>query len=263
MVVKRLLNEKLSKEELEYWEGWQRERDPEAGNYLVERYMPLVDYVIQRFMISLPKTVDKDDIRSLAFEGLLDAFDKFNLERDLKFETYAAWRIKGAIIDGLRHNDWLPRSVREKVKKIEKAYAVLEQENNHSVTDAEVSKFLGITKAELNKTVSEAALSTMISMDENPYEDNNQIGKYNIVGNGEAGTPERRLYERTIREALAAAIGRLPEKEKIVVSLCYFEDLKLTEIAEVLGVSVSRVSQLHSKAILRLHSATLSVHEYY
>lgn len=263
MVVKLLLNEKLSKEERLYWDSWQKQRDPEAGDYLVERYLPLVEYVIQRFLISLPKSVDKDDIRSLAFEGLLDAFDKFNLERDLKFETYASWRIKGAIIDGLRQRDWLPRSVREKVKKIEKAYALLEQENNHAVTDAEVSKYLGITKAELNKTVSDAALSTMISIDENPYEDNNQVGKYNIIQNNNIGSPEGQLYQQTIKEALANAIGRLPEKEKIVISLCYFEDLKLTEIAEVLSVSVSRVSQLHSKAILRLHAATLSVHENY
>lgn len=257
-----MLNEKLSKEEMIYWDNWQQQRDPEAGDYLVERYLPLVEYVIQRFMVSLPKTVDKDDIRSLAFEGLLDAFDKFNIGRDLKFETYATWRIKGAIIDGLRQSDWLPRSVREKVKKIEKAYAFLEQENNHSVTDAEVSKYLGITKAELNKTVADAALSTMISMDENPSDDN-QVGKHNIIGNANVGSPERHLYQQTIKESLANAIGRLPEKEKIVISLCYFEDLKLTEIAEVLGVSVSRVSQLHSKAIMRLHAATLSVHENY
>jgi RNA polymerase sigma factor for flagellar operon FliA len=152
VVVKLMLNNnKLSKEELHYWGNWQKMRDPQAGEYLVERYLPLVDYVVQRFMISLPKTVEKDDIRSLAYEGLLDAFDKFNIERDLMFETYASWRIKGAIIDGLRHSDWLPRSVREKVKKIEKAYAVLEQQNNYSVTDEEVSDYLGITKAELKE----------------------------------------------------------------------------------------------------------------
>lgn len=96
MVVTLVLNTKLSKDERSYWEDWQQHKDPEAGNYLVERYLPLVDYIIQRFAFSLPKTVDKDDIRSLAYEGLLDAFDKFNIERDLKFETYATWRIKGA-----------------------------------------------------------------------------------------------------------------------------------------------------------------------
>jgi len=257
-----MLNNKLSKEELNYWENWQKHRDPQAGEYLVERYLPLVEFVIQRFMISLPKSVDKDDIRSLAYEGLLDAFDKFNLERDLKFETYASWRIKGAIIDGLRHSDWLPRSVRDKVKKIEKAYAVLEQQNNYSVTDEEVSSYLGISKKELNKTVSEAAFSTIISIDETNYDDNNQVGKYNMVQN-HTGSPERYLTEQMIKESLSRAIERLPEKEKIVISLCYYEELKLTEIAEVLSVSVSRVSQLHSKAILRLHTATLAIHENY
>lgn len=258
-----MLNSKLSKEEHQYWEGWQQRREPEAGDYLVERYLPLVEYVLQRFMLSLPKSVDKDDIRSMALGGLLDALDKFSLERDLKFETYATWRIKGAIIDGLRNSDWLPRSVREKVKKIEKAYAVLEQERNQSVSDTEVSEYLGITKAELNKAVSEAALSTIISIDEKSYEEHNAIGKYNLVGNGDAGAPERRIFQQIIKESLTRAIERLPEKEKIVISLCYFEELKLTEIAEVLGVSVSRVSQLHSKAIMRLHAATVSMHENY
>lgn len=258
-----MLNNKLSKEELAYWGNWQKQRDPHAGEYLVERYLPLVDYIVQRFMISLPKTVDKDDIRSFAYEGLLDAFDKFNMNRDMKFETYASWRIKGAVIDGLRHSDWLPRSVRDKVKKIENAYAILEQQKNDSVTDEEVSDYLGITKAELNKTVSEAALSTMISIDETVYDEDNQVGKYSMIENDQAESPERHLTAQMIKESLSNAIGRLPEKEKLVISLCYFEELKLTEIAEVLSVSVSRVSQMHSKAILRLRSATLAIHENY
>lgn len=263
MAVKLILNVKLSKDELSYWEDWQQQRDPQAGDYLVGRYQPLVDYVIQRFMISLPKTVDKDDIRSFAYEGLLDAFDKFNIERDLKFETYATWRIKGAVIDGLRHSDWLPRSIRDKVKKIERAYAELEQQNNATVTDKEVSEYLGITAAELNKAVSDATLSAMISIDETIYDENVQIGKYNTIQNDRAESPERRLSAQQTKESLTIAISRLPEKEKLVVSLCYFEELNLTEIAEVMNVSVSRISQLHSKAMLRLRSAALSVHEYY
>ncbi|WKA56774.1 FliA/WhiG family RNA polymerase sigma factor [Planococcus shixiaomingii] len=247
--------------EKSYWEGWQKDRDPAAGEYLVERYLPLVDFLIQRFMISLPKSVDKDDIRSLAYEGLLDALDKFNPERDLKFETYATWRIKGAIIDGLRHSDWLPRSVRDKVKKIEKAYAVLEQQNGASVTDEEVSVYLGITKNELNKTVSEAALSAMVSIDETAYEDNEPSGKYHLIEDDSAISPERNVSDQDMKATLAQAIERLPEKEKLVVSLCYYEELKLTEIAEVLSVSVSRVSQLHSKAMLRLNAAMQATHE--
>lgn len=258
-----MLNNKLSKEELAYWDNWQKERDPQAGEYLVERYLPLVDYIVQRFMISLPKTVDKDDIRSFAYEGLLDAFDKFKMNRDMKFETYATWRIKGAVIDGLRNSDWLPRSVRDKVKKIENAYALLEQQKNASVTDEEVSEYLGISKSELNKTVSEAALSSMISIDETVYDDGHQVGKYSMIENQQSESPERYITGQMIKESLSHAIGRLPEKEKLVISLCYFEELKLTEIAEVLSVSVSRVSQMHSKAILRLRAATLAIHENY
>lgn len=258
-----MLSNKISRKELDYWEDWKERRDAEAGEYLVEQYLPLVDYVIQRFMITLPKTVEKGEVRSFAFEGLLDAFDKFDLQRDLKFETYATWRIKGAIIDGLRRNDWLPRSVREKVKKVEQAYAILEQQHNQSVTDEEVSRYLGITKAELNKTVSEAALSTMISIDETTNDDQEQVGKYSMIENVNAESPERHVFNQMIKESLAQAIERLPEKEKLVVSLCYYEELKLTEIAEVLSVSVSRVSQLHSKAMLRLHAATVAIHENY
>ncbi|TWT03708.1 FliA/WhiG family RNA polymerase sigma factor [Planomicrobium sp. CPCC 101079] len=262
MVVKKGLNSKLSTHEKRYWEDWQNGRDPVAGDYLVRQYLPLVDFLIDRFMISLPKSVDKDDIRSLAYEGLLDALEKFNIQRDLKFETYATWRIKGAIIDGLRHSDWLPRSVRDKVKKIEKAYTVLEQQNNSSVTDEEVSAYLGITKAELNKTVSEAALSAMVSIDETAYDDNEPAGKYHMIEDTKAASPEKHVTEQVTKAALTQAIEGLPEKEKLVVSLCYFEELKLTEIAEVLSVSVSRVSQLHSKAMLRLNAAMQAIHEH-
>ncbi len=253
----------MSKEDLNQWKKWKTARDLQAGDYLVERYHHLIDYVIGRFMISLPKTVSKDDIRSFAYEGLLDAIDKFRLDGEFKFETYATWRVKGAIIDGLRQSDWLPRALREKVKKIEKAYAILEQKSGNSVTDEEVCQFLGISKVELNKTVSEAALSTMISIDETIHDDDNdQVGRYNLIKNENAESPESNLYEQSLKESLAKAIDRLPEKEKLVVTLCYFEELKLTEIAEVLGLSVSRISQLHSKAMLRLNAAIVTIQEY-
>lgn len=252
-----LVNQKLSNTELAQWGNWQQNRDQDAGDYLVAKYLPLVDYVIQRFLISLPKTVDKDEVRSYAYEGLLDALDKFKPEKDWKFETYAAWRIKGAIIDGLRKSDWLPRSLRDKVKKIEKAYAELEQQKGESASDQEVSEYLGMTPAELNRAVSEAALSAMLSMDDDQSNLEERMPRATI------GSPERELSGQMTKEALSKAIATLPEKEKLTVSLCYFEEMKLTEIAEILGLSVSRVSQLHSKAMLRLHAAMLSVHEHY
>jgi RNA polymerase sigma factor for flagellar operon FliA len=263
-VVKLLLKNVMSTVDLGQWEKWKTQRDPEAGDYLVEKYQHLIDYVIQRFMISLPKTVHKDDIQSYAYEGMLDAIDKFNLDGDFKFETYAVWRVKGAIIDGLRQSDWLPRSVREKVKKVEKAYTVLEQLNGKSATDEEVCEYLGISKAELNKTVSEAAFSSMISIDETIKDDeNHQVGRYNVIKNEKAESPEAHLYKQVLKESLTKAIELLPEKEKLIVTLCYFEELKLTEIAEVLNLSVSRISQLHSKAMLRLNAAILSIQENY
>lgn len=257
-----MVNNKLSNEELSLWGKWQKQQNNQAGDELVKKYLPLVEYVTERFMISLPKTVDKQEIHSYALEGLLDALNKFNIKKDLKFETYATWRIKGAIIDGLRQSDWLPRSVREKVKKIEKAYVDLEQKYNKSVTDDEVCRYLGITKQELNRALSEAALSAMISIDE-VVDDGNEVRKYTSIPDPHGVQPEQVFFEQVTKEALVKAVERLPEKEKLVVSLCYFEELRLTEIAEVLSISVSRVSQLHSKAMLRLHGAIMSVHEYY
>lgn len=250
------MSKKLSKEEVEIWKKWQQEKEPEAGNYLVSTYLPLVDYVVQRFTISLPHCVHQDDLRSFGFQGLLDALDKFDIERGLQFETYASWRIKGAIIDGLRQIDWVPRSVRDKARKIEEAYMILEQENLRSVTDEEVSQFLGMSIAEINQTLADASLSTLISIDEPIYdEEDHQTGRYNMIKNEQAESPEEHLHEQFIKDTLAEVISRLPDKEKIVISLFYFEDLNLTQIAEVLGLSTSRISQLHSKAILRLKAA--------
>lgn len=255
---------KLTVEENLYWERWKKERDPEAGNFLIKNYQSLVEYVIQRLMIGMPKSVDKDEIRSLAYEGLVDAIDKFAIEKETKFETYAMWRIKGAVMDGLRKRDWLPRSVRQKVKKLEEAYAVLEQKNNRSVTDEEVCQYLGITKAELNRTVSESFLVSTVSLDEITHdEDDEQVSRFNTIPNHQAVSPEKYLTEKLLKETLTNAIERLPDKEKLVVSLLYFEELKLREIAEVLDVSISRVSQLHSKAMARLNAAIHSIHENY
>lgn len=243
----------LSNEVKQIWKKWQEEKDPEAGNYLVSTYLPLVDYVVHRFSISLPHTVQKDDIRSFGFNGLLDALDKFDLERGLQFETYASFRIRGAIIDGLRQIDWVPRSVRDKVRKIEEAYTVLEQEKLRSVTDEEISDYLGMSIEEINQALVDASFSTLISIDEPIYdEEDHQTGRYNLIKNTQSESPEKHMHEQFVKATLADVISRLPEKEKIVISLFYFEELSLTQIAEILGLSTSRISQLHSKAIMRL-----------
>lgn len=249
---------KWSYEDQDDWSKWKEHKDPEAGNRIVAKYLPLVEYVVHRLAINLPHSVHKDDLMSFGFNGLLDAIKKFEVERGLQFETYASWRIKGAIIDGLRQSDWLPRSVRERARKIEEAYAVLEQEKMRSVSDKEVAQYLEISEEEVNQIIVETQMSTLSSIDEPIYdEENHQTERVNMILNERAALPEAHIHQQFVKDTLAQVIDRLPEKEKVVISLFYFEELNLTEIAEVLGLSTSRISQLHSKAMLRLKGAMI------
>jgi len=251
-----LSGRKWSVTDREHLLKWREERDQEAGNALVVRFIPLVDYVVNRLSIGLPETVHKSDLKSLGLQGLLDAFEKFDPDRGLQFETYANFRIRGAIIDGLRQNDWVPRSVRDKARKIEEAFIQIEQENLRSAEDGEVSERLGMTVDELNQVLVSASLSAMISIDEPVYDDEeHQVDRYNLIMNNQADSPELHMNRQILKETLSEAIDRLPEKEKVVVSFVYFEDLNLTEIAHILNLSTSRISQLHSKAMLRLRAA--------
>ncbi|MFK3960994.1 FliA/WhiG family RNA polymerase sigma factor [Pseudalkalibacillus hwajinpoensis] len=250
------MKSKMEKETIEYWRAWKEERDEEAGNRLVSLYRPLVDFAVQRYAAALPSSVQRDDLNSFAYQGLLDALEKFEPERDLKFETYAGWRIKGSIIDGLRQNDWVPRSVRDKARKIEEAYAAIEQQNQTSSSDHDVAEYLGMTVEEVQRVIQDASLSTMISVDEPVHDDDQQqIERYSVIQNERAELPEEQLHHHFIKELLAETIDRLPEKEKLVISLVYFEELTLTEIARILELSTSRISQLHSRALLRMKGA--------
>ena len=258
------MNAKLDKQTIEYWKAWKNEKDEEAGNYLITFYQPIVDFAVQRYFATLPSTVQRDDINSFASHGLLDALDKFDLERDLKFETYASWRIKGAIIDGLRHNDWVPRSVRDKAKKIEEAYAFLEQKNQQSCGDEEVANYLEMTVDEVKQTIRDSSLSVMVSVDDTLHEDDQKnVERHNILKADQADLPEEHLHKHFVKELLTQTIDRLPEKEKLVVSLVYFEELTLTEIARVLSLSTSRISQLHSRALLRMKGNLLANREHF
>lgn len=240
-------------DEKEYWRRWKEKRDTVAGNYLVSKYLSLVDFVASRLMASFPNKVSKDELRSLGMEGLLDALDKFDPDRGLKFETYATLRIRGSIIDGLRKDDTLPRTLREKARKIEEAYTKLEQEKLRSVSDEEVCAYLGISIDELHQTLFDVSLSVMVSINETVQdEENHATTRWAVLENPQAENPEELLYEQETKEMLAKAIEQLPEKEKLVITMVYFEELSLTEIAQVLNLSTSRISQLHSKALMRL-----------
>jgi len=246
-------------EETQQLIDWQTSQDPDLGNVLVERYMPLVDYVSHRIGLQLPPTVEREELRSLAFEGLLDALTKFETSFATKFETYATWRIKGAILDGLRKSDWLPRGIRDQVKKIDQATILLQQQLQREVTDEEVADHLGLHVAEVKRMIRHSSLAVVSSMHQESFQEAEIDEDFSVIP---SVNPEQHIERAAVRMQIEEAIHVLPEKEKLVVSLAYTDELRFTEIAEILGVSVSRVSQLHSKAMSRIRHAVFDVLEY-
>jgi RNA polymerase sigma factor for flagellar operon FliA len=236
---------------IELWKQWKEQGWAPARQALIENYLPLVEYVTGRLAIGLPKSVSKEDLASFGVMGLIDAVEKFDYARGLQFETYASWRIRGAIIDGLRQGDWVPRSVREKAKKIEEAYQKLEQQYLRTVLDTEISEYLQVSVQEFQQMLQDIAITTVCSIDD-PIREEESETRLSLLIDEKAKNPEYKVNEFFLKESLARAIERLTEKERTVVSLFYFEELSLSEIAEVMNLSPSRISQLHSKAILRL-----------
>jgi len=248
------LTEQKTKSNEELWRSWKQAGDREAKRQLIERYMNLVDYVTGRLAIGLPRNVSKEDLASYGIMGLIDAVEKFEPERGLQFETYASWRIRGAILDGMRQADWVPRSVREKARRIEEAYQYLEQRHLRSVTDREISEYLQVSVQEFQQMLQEVNVASVLSL-EDPIRDEEAETRKTLLVDDRSKNPEDTISELYLKEALAGAIERLTEKERMVVTLFYYEELSLSEIAEVMSLSPSRISQLHSKAILRLRGA--------
>lgn len=240
---------------LEWWKSWREFEDKQAQGRLIEKYLPLVEYVASRLSIGLSTSVKKEDLISYGRLGLLDAVNKFEYERGLQFETYAIWRIRGAMIDGLRQEDWLSRSLREKTKKIEEAYGELEQKYLRSVTDEELCQHLNMSMSELNKLLSDTAFANMLSMDDPILDEEGESSRHTLIADRKEEEPEDILEREQTKILIAEAIERLPEKERLVVNLFYYEELTLTEIARIMNLSPSRISQLHSKAVYRMRAA--------
>ncbi|MET3288518.1 UNVERIFIED_CONTAM: RNA polymerase sigma factor for flagellar operon FliA [Brevibacillus sp. OAP136] len=251
----RVSNQDKAKE-FDKWIMWKEEGSREAEVDLVTQFLPLVSKVANRLAIGLPSNVDKDDLVSYGRMGLLDALSKFDHTRGLQFETYAMWRIRGAMIDGLRENDWIPRTVRDKAKKIEEAYTLLEQQNLRTPSEVELCDYLGMTEKEIQQVVYDTSLASMISIDEVVGdEDEQKTARHSYIVDEVTKRPESVAEKNNLKEILVLAIDKLPEKERLVVSLFYFEELTLSEIAEAMSLSPSRISQLHSKAIFRMRTA--------
>ena len=236
------------------WREFKRTNDRGLRDRLILTYAPLVKYVAGRLGSGLPAHVEEGDLVSYGLLGLLGAIERFDLDRDIKFETYAIARIKGSIIDELRSMDWVPRSVRSRARDIERAIGQLEGKLHRAPTDEEISAHLGITEEEFQDALLEISRSSIAALDElwAGSSGGDPAALIDTIEDPEAPEPQSAMAQTELREALGEAIARLPEREKLVVTLYYYEELTLREIGEVLGVTESRVSQLHTKAILRL-----------
>jgi RNA polymerase sigma factor for flagellar operon FliA len=238
----------------ELWQEYRRTGDRGIRDRLILTYAPLVKFVAGRLGATLPSHVDEQDLVSYGLLGLIGAIERFDPDREIKFETYAIARIKGAIIDELRSLDWVPRSVRTRAREIERAIASLERTLMRAPTDEEIAAKLEITLPELEESLAEISRTSMAALDElwTPSGGGDQVSLIDTIEDQSGPDPEFSLEQTELKEALGEAIARLPEREKLVVTLYYYEELTLREIGEVLGVTESRVSQLHTKAVLRL-----------
>ena len=256
-----------SDETQQLWLDFRRTGDQKIRDRLILTYAPLVKYVAGRLGSGLPAHVDEGDLVSYGLLGLIGAIERYDPARDVKFETYAMARIKGQIIDELRSMDWVPRSVRARARNIERAIGELEARLGRAPTDEEIAKKLGITEEELEESLSEIARSSIAALDElwtvsGSGGGGDAVALIDTIEDESAPDPQGTLSVTEQKEAVADAIARLPEREKLVITLYYYEELTLREIGEVLGVTESRVSQLHTKAILRLkaHIASVGAH---
>jgi RNA polymerase sigma factor for flagellar operon FliA len=239
------------------WRRYKRDNDQDARERLVLAYSPLVKYVSGRLGSGLPAHVDEADLISYGLVGLISAIERFELEREIKFETYAITRIRGAIIDELRSIDWVPRSVRARAREIERANRKLENDLQRAPTDEEVAAELKITVQEFNDSLLQISNSTVAALDEMwtiGDASGDQVSLLDTITDENAPDPAQIMDETDLKDRVAGAITKLPEREKLVVALYYYENLTLREIGEVLGVTESRISQLHTKAVLRLRS---------
>ena len=242
----------MKEEQQFYWKEWLEKRDPDAADFLIKCYEPLVQFHVRRIAVGLPKTVSHDELMSYGYMGLYDALVKFEAKRELKFDTYASFRIRGAILDGLRRDDPVPRTLREKGKKIDAVVERLEQKYKRNVTIEEIASEMGISIEEVEGTITDSFLGSMMSIDDEFLSNDRHDQMAHLIEDKQIEKPEQKLIKEEMIAALSEQLTHLNDKEQLVVSLFYFEELTLTEIGKVLSVSTSRVSQIHSKALLKL-----------
>jgi RNA polymerase sigma factor FliA len=245
-------NPSSDEEDFRLWREYKDTGNPTIRERIILKYSSFVKYVAGRMAINLPSNVDYDDLVSYGIFGLLDAIEKFDPDRNVKFKTYAKTRIRGAILDELRVLDWTPRSIRQKSKQLEKAMLELEAHLGREPTDEEISAQLGMTVKELHRLYEDTKQSLMMSLDEGDPEGEGNVSRKDFLEDVQLITPEKNAERNELKRILAEEITKLSERERLVIVLYYFEQLTSKEIGKILGVSDSRISQLHTKAVLRL-----------
>ena len=243
----------------ELWRRYKQDADESARERLVVAYSPLVKFIAGRMASGLPAHVEEVDLVSYGLLGLIGAIERYDPEREIKFETFAVARVKGAIIDELRSLDWVPRSVRAKARDLERANVALENELGRTPTDEEMAGRLEMSTEEFNASLLDVANSSILALDDlwtfaDPEAGGGQISILDTIQDPDAVDPAAEADTSELKDRLAEAIESLPDRERLVVALYYYENLTLREIGEVLGVTESRISQLHTKAVLGLRS---------
>lgn len=239
------------------WHRYKNENDLQAREDLILNYVSLVKYHAGRMGIGFRGYLEQDDLISAGVFGLINAVDRFDPEKGVKFETYALARIKGSILDWLRSLNWIPQSLRAKAQKLENVMVDLEQKLGRPAEEQEIADYLGLSLTDLHRLMQEVAPVVLVSFEDNWLTPSGGEGLslVELVPDSEAVDPVKSLEFKELKQILAEAISRLPEKERLVITLYYYEGLILKEIGQTLGVSESRVSQLHTKAILRLRGS--------
>lgn len=236
--------------------------DPKVKDEIIIEYAPLIKFIAQKIASRLPSNIELDDLISCGVIGLMDAIEKFDPSRDNKFKTYAEFRVRGAILDELRAQDWVPRSIREKAKLVEKTYAKIEAELGRPATDEEMCEELQITQEEFYELLNKSKSVSLLNIDDSAtFNRGDKKLMAGLMDDSRATNPYTAVSYKNLREKIKEGIVSLPEKQRLVLSLYYYEDLNLKEIGQVLDVTESRVSQLHTQAIMKLKAKLRNVFE--
>jgi len=226
-----------------------------AREKIVLEHTPLIRYIVNRIAVRLPSHIDLDDLHNTGVIGLMDAIEKYDPEKNCKFKTYAEFRIKGAILDQLRSLDWVPRSVRQKSRKLERAYSEVEQRLGRAASDDEVADSLGLQIEKFHELMNQVRGTSLVNLEEirGTNSDGDQAGTFaDIVADVNSENPFSSVKTTEMKEVIAETIASLPEKERLVISLYYYEDLNMKQIGGILGITESRVCQIHTKSVQRL-----------